>query len=71
MHAHTHHVVIIAMFVVRYSMMSLVTLILYYHAFMSTLQTSLVKCALWLPQVWYLVGGGVGVNSSLGYETSN
>ena len=54
--SHTHHVVIIvtttiiAMLTLCYSIMSHATLILYHHASMLTLYTSLIPHALWLPQ---------------------
>ena len=51
---HTLHysviVVIIAMSTLSYSIVSHNTLILYDHASMLTLQTSLISRALWLPQ---------------------
>jgi hypothetical protein len=47
-HAHIHHVVIIAMSTLCYSIMSYGTLVHYNHTCMLTLQTSLVLCALWL-----------------------
>ena len=49
-HACTHHVDIIAMLTLCYSIMSYATLILYHHISMLTLQTSLILCAFWLPQ---------------------
>ena len=42
-------IVIIAMLTLCYSMMAHATRILYYHASMLTLQSSLISCALWLP----------------------
>ena len=47
-----NHIVIIitlAMLILCYSLISHAILILYYHGFMSTLHTSLISCALWLP----------------------
>jgi hypothetical protein len=48
-YTYTHRIVIIVIIVVLtlcYSMMSHATLILYYHASMLTLQTSLVSCTI-------------------------
>ena len=50
-HAYTHHtvtLVIIAMSTLCHSIVSHATLILYHHA---SMQTTLISCALWLPQV--------------------
>ena len=49
-HAHTHHVVIIAMLTLCHSIMSHATLILFPHAFVLTILKSLIPRALWLPQ---------------------
>ena len=49
-----HHVliiVIISMLTLCYFIISHATLIIYYQAFMLTLHTSLISCALWLPHV--------------------
>jgi hypothetical protein len=50
LHALTHHVVIIAVFTLSYSIISHATLILYYQASMLTLRTSLILHALCFPQ---------------------
>ena len=52
-HARMHHVVIIAMLISCYFIMSHATLIIFYHASMWTLHNSLTSRALWLPQAWY------------------
>jgi hypothetical protein len=54
-HAHMHHVVIITMWTLCYSILSHATLILFHHALndMLTLLKSSISRVLWLPQVWY------------------
>jgi uncharacterized membrane protein len=55
-HVRTHHVVTVVIFnllTLCYSIMSHITLILYYHASMLILQTSLISYALCLQQAWY------------------
>jgi len=41
---------------VFFSIISHATLVLYYHASMLTLHTSLISRALWLPRAWYKEG---------------
>ena len=55
-HMLTCIIVIFAMLTLCYSIMSHVSLILYYYASMLTLQTSLISYALWLPHASYFGG---------------
>ena len=55
-HARTHHVDIVTMLNLCYSIMSHATLITYDHASMSTLHTSVISRALWLPQKHMMLG---------------
>ena len=52
-HAHTHHIVIIAMLTLCYSIMLYATLILFYYASVLTPQNPVISHVVWLPQVWY------------------